>query len=148
MARSIPSRSAGLIPLERNTENSAAALQRANLLGRAPIIIGFLEPSIVFQTRTDARLMPINEEAFIALQTAPPGTPVLMDCDVAAFAQLREWSFRAIGPDIHGLNYANGDHVCLRPGVTGEMSNEERARFLDSAAKGAPERRLNAPVPQ
>ncbi|MBL8551512.1 MAG: glycosyltransferase family 39 protein [Hyphomonadaceae bacterium] len=141
----------GILPQARTlfvSAEAAGALERANLLERAPLVIGFLETSLVFETRTDARLMPIGEPAFVALQSAPAGTPVLMDCDVAAFAQLRDWSFRAIGPDIEGLNYANGDHVCLRPGIAGEMTDEERARFLEGASRGAPERRLNAPVPQ
>jgi 4-amino-4-deoxy-L-arabinose transferase-like glycosyltransferase len=126
---------------------AADALKRAGLAG-APLVIGFNETSLVFLTRTDARLYPLGEDAFIAVQTAAPGTPVLMDCDFAAMAQMQAWSFKPVGPDIHGVNYANGDHVCLRPGVAGaEMSEEERARFLENASRGPRERTFTAPHP-
>jgi hypothetical protein len=111
-------------------------------------VIGYLETSLVFLTRTDARLFPIGEDAFVAVQTAEPGTPVLMDCDFATLAQFRDWSFRPVGPDIEGVNYANGDHVCLRPGVAGrEMGAAERSRFIDTMSRGARERAYTAPHP-
>jgi 4-amino-4-deoxy-L-arabinose transferase-like glycosyltransferase len=100
---------------------TAQSLDRQDL-GETPatplLIVGFREISLVFETRTDARLLAAAE----AGAHAQPGDHVVfneMDPEAQAFLDglaARGLTFAAQAPPTRGLNYSNGDEVSLATG--------------------------------
>lgn len=95
-----------------------AALHR-NGLDAAPLtVIGYRETSLAFMTRTDIEMLP-EEDWPGAPQRVGSGDALIIACDRAeAFSQAlasRNLAF-AVRDTVTGVNYANGDELCLRVG--------------------------------
>ncbi|MGE0830369.1 MAG: ArnT family glycosyltransferase [Hyphomonadaceae bacterium] len=102
-----------IIPESRTlliSAEAASALRRAGLADRPLTVIGYRETSLAFETRTDTLLLP-PDHAAEAFAAAPNGSAMLAPCG------LSNPRFAPIGAPVRGLNYANGDEVCLQPGM-------------------------------
>ena len=110
------------------SQEASNALMRAGLHPRLSkeagrlTAIGYSEPSFIFLTRTDTRLM-TGEAAGTAMA---PGEAALVEArEAPAFAaglQKRGLAFEPDGAPIIGINYSNGDDVSLQAGrVTSSM---------------------------
>ncbi len=103
------------------------ALDRAGL-GRAPLVVaGYRETSLVFMTDTRTHLFGAGQ-ARAAAAAAQAGGAALVSCserDAFERALGARGLRMSAGETIEGLNYANGDEVCL--GV-GEINAHQRQR--------------------
>jgi 4-amino-4-deoxy-L-arabinose transferase-like glycosyltransferase len=114
------------------SQEAAVALTREGLLpapgepdARALYVVGYRETSIVFSTRTNARLW----EADRAAASAAAGDAIVVNELDGSRAALEEGlaerglAFTPQGPAIDGLNYSNGDAVRLQVGVITEPAD-------------------------
>jgi 4-amino-4-deoxy-L-arabinose transferase-like glycosyltransferase len=80
------------------------------------LIVGYREPSLVFMTRTDSKLLSGEEAGAVA----EAGAAVLVEARQAdafvAALRARGLAFKPRGAAAAGLNYSNGDDTSLQPG--------------------------------
>jgi hypothetical protein len=99
------------------TAQAVAAFDRAGLANRPLWVVGYRETSIVFATRTDARLAAAED----AGQHAGPGDAVIVeqnDIETLQGALLsRDLTFVPSGAPVRARNIGNGDRVVLNVGT-------------------------------
>ncbi|MFZ4121424.1 MAG: ArnT family glycosyltransferase [Caulobacterales bacterium] len=82
------------------------------------IIVGYRETSLVFETKTDVRLMSAEQAAHLAqaddVAIVNETTESLAAMNDGLLA--RGLVFTSVGPPVTGLNYSNGDQTVLQPG--------------------------------
>ncbi|MGE3302070.1 MAG: ArnT family glycosyltransferase [Hyphomonadaceae bacterium] len=115
--RILPEARAWLVSAETNDALIRAGLHpRLSPHAGALISSGFNEPSFIFLTRTDTRLLPGQA----AGDVAQPGETIVVEArQRAALAQAlraRGLAFEAVGGDVEGFNYAGGDPVKIAIG--------------------------------
>ncbi|MDX2237449.1 MAG: glycosyltransferase family 39 protein [Hyphomonadaceae bacterium] len=100
------------------SREAALALRRAGLADRPLIVVGYREISLAFETETRTQLLPFDQGA-AAIARAPRGAALLLHCDLdTGSPRIAMPPYGPIGGEaITGLNYSNGDRVCLVPRV-------------------------------
>ncbi|MCE9522168.1 MAG: glycosyltransferase family 39 protein [Alphaproteobacteria bacterium] len=97
------------------SRNAANLIARSGALPNAVAVVGFHEPSLVFQVGTPIRLSPSPADAADFLTKTPNSVALVEKNMESEFHQrLTQQNFTAepLG-NVKGLNYSNGDHVTL-----------------------------------
>lgn len=97
------------------SKRAAQAIARTGAPPEAVTIVGFREPSIVFQVGTKATLASTGAAAADFIATTPNAVALIESKHIASFQQrLTEQHLQADQIDqVKGLNYSNGDEVVL-----------------------------------
>lgn len=117
---------------------TAHALEREALTpapGGALLVVGYRETSIVFETRTDTRLVSVEEAGAEAQagDVAVVNQALGQDSGLPEALRRRGLAFEPAGAPVVGLNYSNGDPVVLQPGLiqTSPLSASQAAQEAD-----------------
>jgi hypothetical protein len=97
------------------SRNAANLIARSGALPKAVAVVGFHEPSLVFQVGTEIALSPSAADAADFLTKTPNSVALVEQHLEAEFHQrLTQQNFTAepLG-NVKGLNYSNGDQVSL-----------------------------------